>query len=1304
MTTGSLPPLPTHEMKGILPRSALNERLKAAIEQAQQTDLPFSLLLLDIDHFKSVNDAFGHSTGDTVLIEFARRLLRLSRSHDLIFRYGGDEFIILFPNTPKPQATAVAQRLLTRIAEQPFPTEPPLLLSISVGVVSYPSDGQTAEDLFEAADRRHYLAKRSGRGRVVAEDPPTAQSRTAVSIEEPSRLLERDQALEEVLCFLSAIPDQPRSLFTLYGAPHSGKSRFLSEVRKIARLRGYAVLALRGGHALKARLYGALDLARREWDGLPAPSKGLQALQEAILQWLIDKGNAGLLITLDDVDQIDQSSLEYIQQLFLGDSLPNLSLVYANSSATIPDPFIEKLSRTVPSAAALLEPISPAGVRLWIRHSLQWEAPQEFVDWLHKETNGLPGLLQIALTYLLENGIVTHTAGGRNVRPDFASLPLREQLDKIANRPPGRAISNLPTFIGREDEMFLVQKLLNAHRMVTILGPGGVGKSRLALQVAAENRKAYRNGAYLVRLAAISDPDYLPSTLIQEMNLSLSGGADPRQQLLQQLQHRETLLVLDNFENVTEGAELLAEILNQASGVHLLITSRSRLDLAEEHILELSGLPCPPQDDPHIEQYSAVQLFVQSARRVRSDFSLTAENAHCLAKICRLVSGMPLGIELAASWTQTLSCDEIAHKIESGMSFLSPQQSGLSEEQRSMKAIFDTFWQSLSPMEQAIVSQLSVFKGRFSEEAARQVTGASPFFLEALVARSFLRRTPRGAYEPHELLRQYAHERLTEQPNLLNAALDQHCSYYIHFLQQRKLTISQERRVIEEIELEIGNVRAALQRAIEQVNLPGLEALSTFSLFCYQIGHLHEGLSFTQRAVQALRNHTQPSPLLLGQLLQQQAMFLAWLNENEAAIACTKEALQIAAELSTPGLEAEARRVLGQILFQTSDYAAARAELQAALKLAQEHNRPGLEAEILLNLGNIALETEIAHLEVAQNYYAQALAIFRRENNLSRQCGALNNLGVVALYRDDYDSAQAYFEQNLTLARHINDRISQGTALINLGSVATFRRRLTQAQQHLMEARELLHAVGARQDEGVAIWTLGFVYLLGGDFAGAHTFLEQSLEQMREIQSRASACRIYADLILLAFYEGRYLAGRDLSRQALLMADELGLRDTSGYTLTILGHCLTALGKLEEAQLAYQQAEKLFEDINRPFNSIDPLAGLAQLSLARDSRLRALGYTEKILDLLQRAETAGTLDNQLCALIEPSRVYLTCAQALQSIGDERAGQVLATGYDKLMAWANAIENTALRRSFLENIPSNRLLVEKAQQTLPSDKV
>jgi diguanylate cyclase (GGDEF)-like protein len=579
MTTGSLPPLPTQEMKGVLPRSALNERLKAAIEQSQQNNLPFSLLLLDIDHFKSVNDAFGHSTGDTVLIEFARRLLRLSRTHDVIFRYGGDEFIILFPNTPKPQATAVAQRLLNRIAEQPFPTEPPLLLSISIGVVSYPHDGQTAEDLFEAADRRHYLAKRNGRGQVVAEDPLATQRNTTVyHVEEPSRLLERDQALDEVQSFLAEIPNQARSLFTLYGPPHSGQSRFLSEVRKIARLRGYAVLALRGGHALKARLYGTLDLARREWDGLPAPSKGLQALQNAILQWLIDKGNAGLLITLDTVDQIDQPSLEYIQQLFLTDTLPNLSLVYANSSANIPDPFIEKLSANTLCRAALLTPISPAGVRLWIRHSLQWEAPQEFVDWLHAQTEGLTAILQAALIYLVENGVITNTPNGRICRPNFASLPLREQLDKLSNRfMPSRTSRNLQTFIGREDEILQVQKLLNAHRMVTILGPGGVGKSRLALQVAAENRSAYRDGAYLVRLAAISDPNYLPSTLIQEMNLSLSGDADPRQQLLQQLRHKETLLVLDNFENLTEGAELLEEILNQTSGVHLLITSSKRL-------------------------------------------------------------------------------------------------------------------------------------------------------------------------------------------------------------------------------------------------------------------------------------------------------------------------------------------------------------------------------------------------------------------------------------------------------------------------------------------------------------------------------------------------------------------------------------------------------------------------------------------------------------------------------------------------------------------------------------------------------
>lgn len=1305
MTTGSLPPLPTHEMKGILPRSALNERLKAAIEQAQESNLPFSLLLLDIDHFKSVNDAFGHSAGDTVLLEFARRLVRLSRANDLIFRYGGDEFIILFPNTPKPQAAAVAQRLLSRIAEQPFPTEPPLLLSISIGVVAYPSDGHTAEDLFEVADRRHYQAKRSGRGRVVSEDPATPPHSLTAHVEEPPRLIERDQALDQVQRFLAAIPDQPRSLFTLYSPEHGGQSRFLSEVRKIARLRGYAVLSLRGGHALKARLYGALDMARQDWDGLPAPSKGLQALLNAIQQWLVDKGNAGLLITLDDAEQIDQASLDYIKQLFLEDTLPNLSLVYANSHPNLPDPMVEEILAYLPSGAvAMLQPISLAGVRLWVRHSLQWEAPQDFVDWLHAQTNGLPAMLHAALLYLVESGIVTSGPGGRNCRPDFSSLSLAEQLNEQKNRySPGRTSSNLQTFIGREDEMRLVRQLLKSHRMVTILGPGGAGKSRLALQVAAESRRLYRNGAYLVRLAAVSDPDYLPSTLIREMNLPLSGDANPRQQLLQHLQHKELLLVLDNFENVTEGAELISEILNQSNGAHLLVTSRNRLDLAEEHILELSGLPYPPADEIHIAHYSSVQLFVQNARRVRSDFTLSSENADCVAKICRLVGGMPLGIELAASWVQTLPCDEIATRLEGGLAFLRPSQTGLSDEQRSMMAVFDTFWESLSTTEQNTVCQLSVFKGRFSDDAARGVANASSFFLEALVARSFLRRTLRGRYELHELLRQYAAERLIEQPWLLNAALDQHRSFYLEFLQRRKPLLAQDPKVIDEMEADLENLRAALRRAIEQQHSPGFEALLVFTSFCQRTGNLHEGLSFVERAIQALRTNPQPS-LFLGRALQQKASFLAWLNQNEEAIACAREALQIAADLGNLPLEAEARRSLGQILFQTSDYAAARAELENALFLARQEDLPLLEAEILLNLGNVTLDLDVGRLELAQDAYAQALAIFRRLNNLSRQCGALNNLGLVALYHDDYQIAQTYFEQNLLLARSINDRLSQGSALINLGTVAGFQRRFTAAKQYLLEARTLLHTIGARQDEGIAIWTLGFVHLFSGDFGGAQLFLEQSLELMREIRSRASECRIYADLGLLAFYEGRYLAGRDLSRQTLLMADELGIRDTSGYALTSLGHCLAALGKNEEAQMAYHQAEKLFASIGRPFASIDPLAGLAQLYQSQDSRLRALGCTEKILDLLRRAEAGGSLSNELCGLIEPSRAYLACAQTLRAIGDERAAQILLEGLKQLNGWANAIENLALRQAFLENIPPNRLLLEEARQHLPQSGV
>ena len=279
MDSGTHQALIRDPLTGVYSRAMLNARLEEELERARRYEHPFTLLLLDLDQFKSINDAFGHHRGDLVLIEFARRIEAGVRGSDSVFRYGGDEFVILLPNTDKEKGLSTAVRLLESVNAQPFTDEPPLSLTLSIGLASHPVDGVTAESLFDIADQRHQSAKRLGRNQVIAE---TLQEISGDVIDPPSRLIERDMAQAAVHQFLNNLPETNRSVLQIAGPSGSGRTRLLVEIRKIAHLRGYAVLALDGWPAIKNRPWSALLAAA--FDGPSVRSSANTPPLEPVLQ------------------------------------------------------------------------------------------------------------------------------------------------------------------------------------------------------------------------------------------------------------------------------------------------------------------------------------------------------------------------------------------------------------------------------------------------------------------------------------------------------------------------------------------------------------------------------------------------------------------------------------------------------------------------------------------------------------------------------------------------------------------------------------------------------------------------------------------------------------------------------------------------------------------------------------------------------------------------------------------------------------------------------------------------------------
>ena len=393
--------------------------------------------------------------------------------------------------------------------------------------------------------------------------------------------------------------------------------------------------------------------------------------------------------------------------------------------------------------------------------------------------------------------------------------------------------NRLPTyptpFVGRTGEIGELAQLLGDPncRLLTIVGPGGMGKTRLALEVARAVQAHYADGIAFVSLQSVADSDGIPSVIADALRVQLDQQQPADQQIFRYLAVRDMLLILDNFEHlVTAGAAFISQLLQMTRQPKVLVTSREPLKLQSEWIRQVEGMPFPGTDAiTDLETYGAVQLFVERARRLRRDFLLERE-AQDVIHICQLLGGMPLGIELAAAWLRHLSCAQIATEIQHNLDFLATQAHDMPDRHRSIRAVFDHSWTLLTPQEQTVFRKLAVFHGGFTIEAATVVADASLSTLTSLVDKSLLMMTEAGRYALHELLRQYSAEKLNETEDTEQLA-DAHSAYFAGFMADRAIDIKGRRQLagLNAIEADLDNLRVAWLWAVDHHHYNRIEQM-----------------------------------------------------------------------------------------------------------------------------------------------------------------------------------------------------------------------------------------------------------------------------------------------------------------------------------------------------------------------------------------------------------------------------------------------------------------------------------------------
>jgi len=884
----------------------------------------------------------------------------------------------------------------------------------------------------------------------------------------------------------------------------------------------------------------------------------------------------------------------------------------------------------------------------------------------------------------------------RALAEELAAEPMPETRElgeriRAAQEPlPAAPRNNLPpaatVFVGRAREVAELSEMLADPdcRLITLVGMGGVGKTRLALQVAAAARGGFAHGVYLAALSGVSSPEAIVPAVVDALGLALAGRESPREQLLGYLRRHELLLVLDNLEHLLAAADLLAAILRDAPGVVLLVTSRERLNLQEEWVYEVGGL----------EPASAVDLFADRARRVRRTFALAAERPH-VEQICRLVEGVPLAVELAAAGSAQRSCAETATALAAGLDVLRTAISNIPARHRSMAATFEYSWGLLSAAERATFARLSVFRGGFDRAAADQVAAAPADVLAALVDKSFLQCGPSGRFQPHELLRHFAAARLADTPEEVTSVRDRHSCCYAGRLAEWEAHLcgSDPGAALEALKADLENVQEAWHWAVAGGRLEDLaDGSGGLTRFYLRRGPFEEGEGLLREAIAAVRARvatagpTVTTGTLLARLLGEQGRLLGAQARHDQAIAVAQEAVAVVHFLPGAGtdppllaVEALGQLLWGQSLLSRSGATAARPHVEESLALARTGRLSQLEADCLRTMGTLAVME--SNYERARDDFARALSIYRAIGDSQGEGQTLNNLGLASWEQGDLDAAQQCLEQSLQIKRRLGDWQGEGHAHINLGILRSNRGEYAEAQSHLGRALQFFRELGNRQGEAQALSNLGVVLRACALYSRARTCFDMSLQIDREIGHRRSEGIVLSNLGLLCHLLGDQEAACNYSAQAAKVARQSHDRRLEGYALTHQGHALLALGQVEPAAEAYQQALALRRAVGQEHLAAESQAGLARAYLAAGRPAAALPHGEEILAYLESHGLDGTE--------EPLRIYWVCWQTLRANGDPRADAVRHATRRMLEERAARIRDAALRKSFLENVAVHR---------------
>lgn len=783
----------------------------------------------------------------------------------------------------------------------------------------------------------------------------------------------------------------------------------------------------------------------------------------------------------------------------------------------------------------------------------------------------------------------------------------------------------LTSFIGREEEMSRIRQLVSQNRIVTLTGAGGAGKTRLALQVAADLIEQFPDGAWLVDFSALTDPEFVTQTTTIALGVRDEAPTAPTdtpresrpsdEVLSDYLRARRILLIFDNCEHLISSCARLADLLlHSCPELKILVTSREPLGIAGEATHRVPSLAVPQETELSFDDlpaYEAVRLFVDRALLARDDFRLTQREAPAVAQIVRRLDGIPLALELAAARVKVLSCTQIASRLDDRFRLLTGGSRTALPRQHTLQALVDWSHDLLSEPEQTLFRRLSAFAGSFTLEAVEDVCSGGSVgredvldLLSALVDKSLVLTEQQGEepqYRLLETMRQYAREKLLASGEVEDLRR-RHRDFYLGFANTHGLVLFEggdAKRALDALETALDNLRLALEWSLGESDDGGLRLVAVLLYFWYWKGHVTEGRRWFRDILAA--SSEAPTLSRAGALAAASTLgAVSWDIPETRRLA--GESLSISKKLPD---RSELRWFATSPLIDLSEVARADGDVERAKALAEEALKSG---ESMDDTGSIAhAHWVLAELAGQRQDYEEARRRFETSIDISRSAGLeldtmfyLANLGHLVLTRGRYDEARGYFEECLETARRIGLLYWLGMILALLAVVARAQKDQSAGRAFSEEALGVSRQSGERRSVARILLSLGQLAFVEGDFDQARTSFNESLQIFRELNERGLLTIALNAIAYLEMATREFEPASRHLEEALRIAREDDIRLMEGHLLHGLGEALEGQGDLAAARKLFDESLEALEASGTPEGTALPLTSLGDVALAEN--------------------------------------------------------------------------------------------------------